>query len=184
MRKKDFTVTIFGSSSPVRDKLLLGRCLWFGSECARRGWILKTGGGKYPSVMGAVADGALTNGGKVHGVIFKGFLYRAHNNIKNMKITRDLLQRKRHLLNTDAVLVFPGGIGTLNEIFEVLASKQAGLSFLPVVIFNHCGYYDGLFRWLKACMKSNASMPFPGKVFVYRSLSSCVNRLSLIARSR
>jgi hypothetical protein len=120
-----------------------------GSLIARQGWVLKNGAGKGSSSMGKVTDGLLDSDGKAKGVIIERFLHLRHPRLKDVIILKTLPQRKRELLKADAFVIMPGAFGTLDELSEVLALKQAGFMKKPVVILNAYGFFDDLLRWFK-----------------------------------
>lgn len=100
----------------------------FGQALARRGWVLVYGGGRV-GLMGALADGALSAGGKVIGVIPQGLLQRelAHRALTQLEVVGDMAARKTRMIElSDAFVALPGGLGTLDELFEVLTLAQIG----------------------------------------------------------
>ncbi|MBI4244124.1 MAG: TIGR00730 family Rossman fold protein [Planctomycetes bacterium] len=180
--KRKFTVTVFGSSSPDTPTDLLKLCHQFGVECARNNWAVKNGGGMFPSVMGGITNGILETGGIIKGIIFKNFMYRVHKKIQKLTITPNITKRKTLLLQTDCVVVFPGGIGTLDELFHVLAAKQAGLSNIPVIIFNFKGYYTGLMQWFEKSATNEITKKLSKFCYLYTTTSECLNKLKLIEK--
>jgi uncharacterized protein (TIGR00730 family) len=110
-------------------------------------------GGSQDGLMGAVADGALSEGGKVTGVIPR-FLSRreiAHKGATEMIEVDSMAERKDILFSkSDMILVLPGGLGTLDELFEALTMNQLGRFIKPVAILNFLGFYSGLLNWLES----------------------------------
>ncbi|VAX39298.1 Lysine decarboxylase family [hydrothermal vent metagenome] len=123
-----------------------------GAALAARGLTLVYGGGG-KGMMGAVADGALDAGGQVIGVIPSWMVEKeaAHQGIQRMIEVETMLERKTRMAElSDAFLVLPGGLGTLDELFEMATWSQLrthGCS-KPQGILNVAGYYDDLCRWL------------------------------------
>ena len=121
-----------------------------GSEIARRGWTLVYGGGSV-GLMGILADAALEAGGRVIGVIPR-FLYEwevGHDGLTELEIVETLTERKVRMGDlSDAFLSLPGGIGTMDELFEALSWAQLGLETKPNGLLNVNGYYDGLVSFL------------------------------------
>jgi len=121
-----------------------------GEGLARRGWGLVYGGGKV-GLMGAVAQGALVAGGEVIGVIPERLRTRelAHEGVTRLEVVADMAERKTRMIElADAFITLPGGLGTLDELFEVLTLAQIGYHRKPIALFNPSGYWDAL---LAAC---------------------------------
>lgn len=126
------------------DARLLGQTL------ARAGHVLVYGGGAVGS-MGALADGALSAGGEVIGVIprFMVELEWAHTAIGKLELVEDMRERKHRLLTgSDAVVALPGGCGTLEELFEAITLKRLGIYHNPIVLLNTRGYWTPLLAFL------------------------------------
>jgi hypothetical protein len=122
----------------------------FGEAAARRGWALVYGGGRV-GLMGALADGAIAAGGEVIGVIPTTLMERelAHRGLSRLEVVADMAVRKQRMIEiSDAFAALPGGLGTLDELFEVLTLRQIGEHALPVALLNQDGYWDAL---LAAC---------------------------------
>ena len=122
----------------------------FGAEAARRGWRLVFGGG-HVGLMGAVADGALAAGGEVVGVIPRTLMERelAHRSLSRLEVVDDMARRKVRMIElSDAFVALPGGLGTLDELFEVLTLRQIGEHDKPIGLHDQDGYWQPL---LVAC---------------------------------
>ncbi len=121
-----------------------------GQEIARRGWTLVYGGGSV-GLMGLLADAALAEGGRVIGVIPR-FPYEwevGHDDLTELEIVETLTERKVRMGELgDAFLSLPGGIGTMDELFEALSWAQLGLEQKPNGLLNVDGYYDELVAFL------------------------------------
>jgi uncharacterized protein (TIGR00730 family) len=121
-----------------------------GYEIARRGWTLVYGGGSV-GLMGILADAALEAGGRVVGVIPR-FLYEwevGHDGLSELEIVETLTERKVRMGDlSDAFLSLPGGIGTMDELFEALSWAQLGLETKPNGLLNVNGYYDEMIAFL------------------------------------
>lgn len=115
----------------------------------------KTGlvyGGASIGLMGAIADSVLKNGGEVIGVIPKALVdYEvAHSGLSKLFVVDDMHQRKKLMYdNADAFLTLPGGMGTLDEMFEVLTWTQLKYHQKPSYILNFEGFYDSLLSYLR-----------------------------------
>ena len=107
------------------------------------------GGGKV-GIMGVLADEMLRLGGEVVGVIPRRLMEWevGHTGLKDLRVVEGMHARKQLMYEaSDAFVVLPGGIGTMDEFFEILTWKQLGDHAKPIVLYNHDGYYDGLLQW-------------------------------------
>lgn len=100
--------------------------------------------------MGAVASSAMENGGDVIGVIPESFADRvAHNNLTELHVVSTMHERKKIMFDlSDGFIALPGGMGTIEEIFEILTWAQLGLHSKPCGLLNICGYYDSILTFL------------------------------------
>lgn len=117
-----------------------------GTALAVKGIEVIYGGGKI-GLMGAVAEGVLQNNGRITGVIpsFLQLKEVAHDGLTRMVVTETMHERKVRMYELcDAVIVLPGGWGTMDEMFEMLTWGQLGLHQKPVCLLNVNGYYDSL----------------------------------------
>ena len=122
-----------------------------GRAIARAGHTLVYGGGAKGS-MGALADGALAEGGEVVGIIpdFMRELEWAHGGIQQLELVADMQTRKRRMLEVaDAIVTLPGGSGTFEELFDAITAKRLGIFRHPIVILNQGGFYEPLFRLME-----------------------------------
>ncbi|GGL29700.1 LOG family protein [Nocardia jinanensis] len=121
-----------------------------GTEVARRGWQLVSGGGNV-SMMGAVATAARAGGANTIGVIPKHLVHREVADVDSdeLVVTDTMRQRKQVMEDrADAFLTLPGGIGTLEEFFETWTGGHLGQHDKPMAILDPGGHYSGLFTWL------------------------------------
>ena len=117
-----------------------------GAILAKRGLRLVYGGGR-TGLMGALADGALENGGQVFGVIVESMNTPAlaHAGLTQLEIFPNMHQRKARIYELgDGYIALPGGYGTFDELFETLSGAQIGVHSKPVGILNVNGYFDPL----------------------------------------
>ena len=109
-------------------------------------------GGAKVGLMGAVADGALRQGGKVIGVL-PDFLQNkeiAHENLTELIVVNTMHERKTKMSAlSEGVIALPGGFGTLEELFEILTWAQLGLHQKPIAILNIDGFYNDLLSCLQ-----------------------------------
>ncbi len=121
-----------------------------GRELAARGYGLVYGGGNV-GLMGIVADAVLERQGHVIGVIPAAFVEKevAHDNLSELRIVRSMHERKAVMAETaHAFIAMPGGIGTLEEFFEVLSWAQLGLHDKPCGLLNVCACYRRLVEFM------------------------------------
>lgn len=124
-----------------------------GRTLAKRGFGLIYGGGRV-GLMGAVADGALAAGGHVVGVIPHVLVDHeiAHQGITELHVTSTMHTRKAMMAErADAFFILPGGYGTFEEMFEVLAWQTLKIHSKPVVLLNIAGFYDRMLEFLDVC---------------------------------
>ena len=102
-------------------------------------------GGSDTGLMKVVADAVQEEGGKIVGITMEKIKETARKNTDELIVTKDLSERKMLMSErADAFVLLPGGIGSLNEITEILELKKHSFHNKPVVIFNIDGFYDGL----------------------------------------
>jgi uncharacterized protein (TIGR00730 family) len=124
---------------------------WIGSH----GGQLVYGGGRN-GLMGMVARATLDAGGKVVGIIPKALVERewANNDCTELHVVDNMHERKRMMAErSDAFVALPGGIGTLEEFFEVWTWRQLGYHDKPVGLLNTAGYYDTLMGFLRSAVQ-------------------------------
>jgi hypothetical protein len=122
-----------------------------GRLVAERGGCVVYGGGRV-GLMGAVADAALAAGGRVVGVIPQALmdLEVGHSGLTELHVVQNMHQRKQLMAErADAFVAMPGGIGTLEEIYEVWSWQQLGYHDKPVALLNVDGYYDALLEFMR-----------------------------------
>jgi len=104
-------------------------------------------GGGAAGLMGTIADTMLSGGGGITGII-PGFMKKmnwSHMGVSDMIEVETMHQRKNMMImNVDAVVALPGGVGTLEELTEVITLKQLGQFLAPIIILNTAGYYNHL----------------------------------------
>ncbi len=143
-------VCVFCASSRVISRLWLDLGREVGAALAVRGHTLVSGGGRV-GMMGTVAEGARSGGGQTLGVIPQSLvdLEVADTGADELVITDGMAARKIVLIErADAFLILPGGLGTLDELFEVWTTATLGLHSKPIVLLDIDGFYGGLLDWL------------------------------------
>jgi uncharacterized protein (TIGR00730 family) len=122
-----------------------------GREAAARGIRIVFGGG-HVGLMGVVADAALAAGGEVIGVIPEHLQMRelGHGGLTRLEVVESMHSRKARMCAlADAFCVLPGGLGTLDEAFEIITWKQLRLHDKPIVLLNQAGYWGPLLDLVK-----------------------------------
>jgi hypothetical protein len=144
------SVCVYCGSSPGLLPAYLEAASTFGRLLASRGIILVYGGGNQ-GLMGAVADGALGAGGRVIGIIPNLLVDKevAHRGVTELHAVSSMHERKSKMAElSDAFVALPGGVGTLEEIFEVYTWTQLGFHSKPCAFLNVAGFYDSLFAFI------------------------------------
>lgn len=143
-------ICVFCASSSTLEQKWLDLATRTGEELAARGHTLVSGGGCV-GMMGAVADGARSGGAHTLGVIPQSLvdLEVADTAADELIVTADMGSRKNLLIErSDAFITLPGGLGTLDELFEVWTTATLDLHDKPIVLLDPDGFYDGLIAWL------------------------------------
>lgn len=148
-------ICIFGAASDLIDKKYIERVEVLSEALARRGHELVFGAGDN-GVMGASARGFKRGGGKITGIIPSFFLEDTVEPIfpdcDELIFTETMNERKEKMEDrADAFIIAPGGIGTLEEMFEVITLKQLGQHKKPIAFYNIFNYYDKLMDFMTFC---------------------------------
>jgi uncharacterized protein (TIGR00730 family) len=144
------TITIYAASSPHVAPVYGQAAKDIGRLIAEKGITCINGAGK-TGLMAQVSDAVLENGGRVIGIIPQFMVDNqwGHASLSECIVTPDIHARKRLMAQrSDACIALPGGIGTLEELLEIITWKQLGLYLKPVVILNINGYFNDLLRML------------------------------------
>ncbi|QND65564.1 TIGR00730 family Rossman fold protein [Mesorhizobium loti] len=147
------SVCVYCGSSPGRDETYIKAGHLLGRSIAKAGLRLVYGGGT-KGIMGAVAEGALKAGGKVTGIIPRFLINReatetALDRLDELLITDNMHERKHKMFEkSDAFVALPGGIGTVEEIVEVMTWGQLGHHRKPIVFGNVGGFWDPMLALL------------------------------------
>ena len=144
-------IAVFCGSSLGDDKNYVEQAYLLGKTLAAQDFELVYGGAKV-GLMGAVANGILENKGYAIGIIpdFLQSAELAHENLKELIVVKSMHERKALMSNlSDGFITLPGGLGTLEEFFEMLTWAQLNLHYKPIAILNINGFYDGLISLIK-----------------------------------
>jgi len=142
----DKQVTIYCSSSNEIPAIYFSETEKAIRKLTERGYGIRYGGGDR-GLMGTVANTALKHGGKITGIIPVFMIEREweHKGITELIHVKTMHERKALLLhNSCAVIAFPGGVGTIDELFDAVSLKKLGFYPYPIIIFNINNYFDPL----------------------------------------
>ena len=156
MTKPSFSLCVYCGSRPGNSPEFAVMAHDVGSWIGNHGGQLVYGGG-HNGLMGIMADAALAAGARVIGVIPKALVEKewAHTGCTELHIVENMHERKRIMAeHADAFLALPGGIGTLEEFFEVWTWRQLGYHDKPVGLLNMDGFYDSLLTFLQSAVKT------------------------------
>lgn len=144
------SVCVFCGSSPGLNPAFAAAARDFGDALVRRGQRLVYGGG-HVGLMGVVADAVLAGGGQVVGVITEGLAFAevGHAGLTQLDVVTTMHERKARMADlSDAVVMLPGGYGTLDEFFEAVTWTQLGIQSKPCGVLNVAGFFDPLLRFV------------------------------------
>jgi uncharacterized protein (TIGR00730 family) len=161
-------VSVFCGANFNGDPLLKEQVELLAEVMVSRDISLVYGGGKV-GVMGMIADGILSRGGKAIGVI-PGFLMDkevGHTGLTELHIVENMHQRKQMMNDLcDGIITMPGGFGTLEEFFEVLTWLQLGLHQHPTGLLNVNGFYDNLLKQMDVMVEQRFLKPTNRKLII------------------
>lgn len=150
-------ICVYGAASDKINEKYKEAGQLLGEKIAKRGHSLVFGAGDN-GVMGAVARGVYEQNGELIGVSPRffnvdGILF---GHCTELIYTDTMRERKKILEDSsDAFIIAPGGVGTLDEFYEILTLKQLQQHNKPIAIFNFDGYYDGILEWMKVAVKKD-----------------------------
>lgn len=138
------SICVYCGASSGTSEAFVNIARELGQEMAGRGIRLIYGGGGI-GLMGAVADATMAAGGEVIGIIPE-HLQRAelgHRGLTELKIVDTMHTRKRMMFDlSDAFVILPGGMGTLDETFEIITWRQLGMHDKPIILISHDSYWE------------------------------------------
>jgi len=143
-------LAVYCGSSPGADPAFMESARALGTTLAGRGIGIVYGGGRL-GLMGALADAALAAGGEVIGVIPEALRTAelAHEGCTGLHVVATMHERKAMMTDLcDGFVALPGGIGTMDELFEALSWAQLGYHAKPCGLLNVAGFYDGLIGFI------------------------------------
>ena len=158
---ENINICLFGAASSDIADIYLHEGEELGQEIGRRGHRLLYGGGT-TGLMGACAKGAYACGGEVTGIAPDFFDTEGvlNKDMGELILTETMHQRKKLMEEkADAFIVCPGGIGTMDEFFQVLVLSSLGRKRAPIILYNICGYYDELIRFIDISISKGFARP-------------------------
>lgn len=151
------SVCVYCASSTQINEIYVDAAKRLGSLLGQRNIRLVNGAGCI-GLMRVVSDAALESGGEVTGVIPEFMVEQGwhHDGLTELIKVESMHERKQLMANlSDAVIALPGGVGTLEELLEIITWKQLGLYLKPVVILNINGYFDSLLSMLEKAVEEH-----------------------------
>lgn len=145
------TIAAFCGSKEGKNPLYARDAALLGQLIGKNGYDLIYGGSQF-GIMGAVANNALSHGAKVTGVLPEVLISweQQHDGITELIITKDMHERKKLLFEkADVGIILPGGVGTLDELFEMVTWNQLSIHDKKIYILNTDGFYDNLIAHLQ-----------------------------------
>lgn len=147
-------ITVYAASSGQVSAVYLDAARNLGTLIAQRGHALVNGAGR-TGLMGATTEGVLASGGSAIGVIPQFMVDEGWHNtdMSELIVTPDMHTRKQTMAEiSGACIALPGGVGTLEELLEIITWKQLGLYLKPIVVLNIDGYFNPLLEQLKTAV--------------------------------
>jgi uncharacterized protein (TIGR00730 family) len=145
------SLCVYCGSSPGASPVYAEAACLLAKEMVEQNIALVYGGGNV-GLMGIIADEVLRLGGSVTGIIPQALLDKevGHNGLSHLHVVKDMHERKAMMAElSDGFIAMPGGIGTLEEVLEVLTWSQLGFHDKPIGLLNVSGFYDGLIQFMQ-----------------------------------
>lgn len=161
MKQEEKGITVYCASSTSIGEKYFTAARDLGCEIASRKITLITGAGSM-GLMGAVNDAAIAAGGHTIGVIPEFMVDRGwqHNGLSRLEICDSMHSRKKRMAELAlGVIALPGGIGTFEELLEIITWRQLGLYNGNIVIYNVDGYYDNMLAMLQTAIHERFMKP-------------------------
>ena len=152
-----FGVAVYSASSDAVDKVYIDAAVRLGELLAKNNITCINGGGNL-GLMRAIIDSTLLHGGQVKGVIPQFMVDSGwcHSKLSEQIVTSNMHERKQKMAElSGAVIALPGGVGTLEELLEIITWKQLGLYKHPIIILNINNYYNSLLAMFDNMIEQN-----------------------------
>ena len=153
----DFCVVVYSASSAAIDQVYVDAAIRLGELLAKNNFTCINGGGNL-GLMGAVINSVLQHKGRVKGVIPKFMVDSGwgHQMLSERIVTASMHERKQKMADlSNAAIALPGGVGTLEELLEIITWKQLGLYNHPIIIVNTNNYFDSLLAMFNNMIEQN-----------------------------
>jgi uncharacterized protein (TIGR00730 family) len=178
-------VCFFGSASDQAPASALAAARVFGAACAERRWRLVYGGSR-KGLMAAAAGAAMAGGGEVIGVMPRRLVDRelADPTITQLHVVDGLAERKQMMADlSDAFVALPGGVGTLDELTEMVTWHDLGVHHKPTFLANLDGYWDPLLAQLARFRDSRMLRPsVEGSLIVLGDMATLIDAVGRFLR--
>ena len=161
MSHKALSICVYCGSRQGRDAAYAAAARALGQAIGSKGWQLVYGGGNV-GLMGLLADATLAAQGRVVGVITEALLQRevGHKGLHELHVVPTMHRRKQMMAErADIFIALPGGIGTLEELYEVWTWRQLGYHDQPIGLLNVGGYYDTLLQFMDHAVAQDFLLP-------------------------
>ena len=180
-------VCVFCGSRPGRDPVFHQEARRLGERLAAKRYTLVYGGTRV-GLMGILADTALQQGGEVIGVLPRGLFSREvpHDRLNDLRIVGSMHERKALMSElADAFLALPGGLGTLEELFEAWTWSVLGIHHKPLALLNIAGFFDPLIDFLDRASEAGfVSATQRSRLLVASTSEEALERLADAAAAR
>jgi uncharacterized protein (TIGR00730 family) len=180
------TICVYCGASPSTSEKYIRVAERTGEALAQAGMQIVYGGGR-SGLMGTVADSALKAGGQVIGIIPDHIDEREirHEELTELHITHSMHERKQMMAaKADMFLILPGGLGTMDEFFEILTWRQLGLHNKPIIILNEENYWTPLVDLISHIQEERFMKPQDRDLFaVYNNLDELIDSLKKMSVS-
>ena len=153
----NFGAVVYSASSAAIDQIYVDAAVRLGELLAKKNITCINGGGNL-GLMGAVINSVLQHGGEVKGVIPKFMVDSGwcHPKLTEQIVTHTMHERKQKMAElSNAAIALPGGVGTLEELLEIITWKQLGLYKHPIIILNTNNYYSALLEMFDNMIEQN-----------------------------
>ncbi len=178
MRKS--RIAIFCGSTKGKNEIILESVKKLVTKLAHSGFSLVYGGGKR-GLMGLCADTFISYGQEVIGIIPSSMMIDGIFNEKctRLIVTKDMHERKRLMYeNSDSFIILPGGIGSMDEFFEIFTWRQLGYHKKNIAIFNPDHFYDGILSYLNHAVDEGfINKEVLSSLIVESDISALISRL-------
>jgi len=177
---EDMKIGIFCSASENIDSIYFEETQKLGTWIGRNRHTIVYGGTSQ-GLMECIAKSVNESGGDTIGIM-PSFMYEnglASSEANNIVLTQDMTERKERMMNeADIFIALPGGFGTYDEIFHIVACGQVGYHSKKVLLFNINGFYDDLVRQSEKCFNEKFTpIEYKSRLKAVYSIDECINEL-------